>query len=143
MSAVLDLVTKAPGPPLYGRVMNASYGGVMPQVVALWYDQAGHEVSYVCYTGVEDLFHDPGHRPHALRVLRTTDLQPIPRGSNLAATMDECPPRGAEPHLARRVSAPGVRVLNVFDWFEPLDAQRHIDSSNFGQFLTPSQAERG
>ena len=53
--AVLDLVTKAPNPGLYGRVMNANYAGVMPQIVALWCEQEGHDVSYICYTGVEDL----------------------------------------------------------------------------------------
>lgn len=53
--AVVDLVTKAPNPGLYGRVMNANYAGVMPQIVALWCEQEGHEVSYICYTGVEDL----------------------------------------------------------------------------------------
>lgn len=53
--AVLDLVTKAPDPGLYGRVMNANYAGIMPQIVALWCEQEGHDVSYICYTGVEDL----------------------------------------------------------------------------------------
>ena len=53
--AVLDLVTKAPNPRLYGRVMNANYAGIMPQIVALWCEQEGHDVSYVCYTGVENL----------------------------------------------------------------------------------------
>ena len=53
--AVLDLVTKAPNPGMYGRVMNANYAGIMPQIVALWSEQAGHDVSYICYTGVEDL----------------------------------------------------------------------------------------
>jgi len=52
---VLDLVTKTPNPPMFGRVMNANYAGIMPQVVAVWCEQAGHDVSYLCYTGVENL----------------------------------------------------------------------------------------
>lgn len=35
--------------------MNANFAGVMPQVVAVWCEQAGHDVTYVCYTGFEDL----------------------------------------------------------------------------------------
>ena len=53
--AVLDLVTKAPNPSLWGRVMNANFSGIMPQIIALWCEQEGHDVSYICYTGVEDL----------------------------------------------------------------------------------------
>lgn len=35
--------------------MNANLAGIMPQVVAVWCEQAGHEVHLVCYTGFEDL----------------------------------------------------------------------------------------
>lgn len=52
---VLDLVTKSPRPPLYGRVMNANLASIMPQVVAVWCERAGHDVRFVCHTGVEDL----------------------------------------------------------------------------------------
>src|SRR6266540_3309242 len=52
---ILDLVTKTPRPSLYGRVMNANLASIMPQVVAVWSTQLGHEVQFVCYTGVEDL----------------------------------------------------------------------------------------
>ena len=52
---ILDLVTKSPKNSLYGRVMNANLASIMPQVLGVWCEQAGHEVSYVCFTGGEDL----------------------------------------------------------------------------------------
>jgi hypothetical protein len=52
---VLDLVTKGPTRSLYARVMNANQASIMPQVVAAWCRAAGHEVTFVCYTGLEDL----------------------------------------------------------------------------------------
>jgi hypothetical protein len=35
--------------------MNANLASIMPQVIAVWCEQAGHDVRYVCYTGFEDL----------------------------------------------------------------------------------------
>jgi hypothetical protein len=35
--------------------MHANFGGIMPQVVATWCEQEGHDVTYVCYTGLENL----------------------------------------------------------------------------------------
>ena len=55
---ILDLVTKSPNPSLYGRVMNANLASIMPQVVGVWCEQAGHEVRFVCYTGMEDLLEE-------------------------------------------------------------------------------------
>ena len=52
---ILDLVTKSPNPSLYGRVMNPNLASIMPQAVGVWCRQAGHEVRFVCYTGLEDL----------------------------------------------------------------------------------------
>ena len=52
---ILDLVTKSPRNSLYGRLMNANLASIMPQVLAVWCEEAGHDVSYVCYTGGEDL----------------------------------------------------------------------------------------
>src|SRR4051812_25837996 len=53
--AVIDLVTKGPERGLYSRVMNANLVSIMPQVVAVWCEQRGHAVRFVCYTGYEDL----------------------------------------------------------------------------------------
>jgi hypothetical protein len=52
---VIDLVTNAPTRQWYARAMNANLSGIMPQVVATWCEQAGHDVSFVCYTGMEDI----------------------------------------------------------------------------------------
>jgi hypothetical protein len=52
---IIDLVTKAPTRALYGRVMHANFASIMPQVIATWCEQEGHDVTLVCYTGFEDL----------------------------------------------------------------------------------------
>jgi hypothetical protein len=52
---IVDLVTKNSRRSLYGRIMNANLASIMPQVLAVWCEEAGHEVHYVCYTGAEDL----------------------------------------------------------------------------------------
>jgi hypothetical protein len=52
---ILDLVTKSPKVSLYGRIMNANLASIMPQVLAVWCEQEGHDVTLVCYTGLEDL----------------------------------------------------------------------------------------
>jgi hypothetical protein len=52
---VIDLVTKGPTRALYARVMNANLASIMPQVVAVWCEAEGHEVTFTCYTGFENL----------------------------------------------------------------------------------------
>ncbi|HSQ32950.1 MAG TPA: hypothetical protein VLN49_24005 [Gemmatimonadaceae bacterium] len=52
---VVDLVTKGPSESLYGRVMNANLASIMPQVIATWCEGDGHDVAFLCYTGIEDL----------------------------------------------------------------------------------------
>jgi hypothetical protein len=52
---IIDLVTKGPTRALYARVMNANLASIMPQVVGVWCEARGHEVTYVCYTGLENL----------------------------------------------------------------------------------------
>ena len=52
---MLDLCAKAPTKALWARVMNANLSGIMPQVVAVWCEEAGHDVRYSTYTGFEDL----------------------------------------------------------------------------------------
>ncbi len=55
---ILDLVTKSPKPSLYGRLMNANLASIMPQVIGVWCEQEGHDVTLVCYTGMEDLLEE-------------------------------------------------------------------------------------
>jgi hypothetical protein len=52
---VLDLTTKGPTRALFARVMNANLASIMPQAIATWCEQDGHDVRFVCYTGFEDL----------------------------------------------------------------------------------------
>jgi len=53
---ILDIVTHDnPAKSLYGRLMHANLASIMPQALAVWCQQAGHEVRYVCYTGFEKL----------------------------------------------------------------------------------------
>src|SRR5215217_4361526 len=52
---VIDLVSKGPNNTLWATTMHANLASIMPQVVATWCEQQGHEVSMICYTGKEDL----------------------------------------------------------------------------------------
>jgi hypothetical protein len=52
---VLDLAARVPAKSLYARMMNPNLASIMPQAVAAWCEELGHEVTYVCYTGFEDL----------------------------------------------------------------------------------------
>lgn len=52
---IIDLVAKAPSKTMWGRVMGANFASIMPQVVATWCEEQGHEVALVTYTGREDL----------------------------------------------------------------------------------------
>jgi hypothetical protein len=52
---IIDLVTKGPSKSLFSRIMNANLASIMPQVVGVWCEELGHQVSYVCYTGRESL----------------------------------------------------------------------------------------
>lgn len=52
---ILDLVTKAPTKALWARVMHPNLASIMPQALAVWCERAGHDVTFVCFTGYEDL----------------------------------------------------------------------------------------
>src|SRR5262249_40501452 len=52
---VLDLVSRGPTRAWFGRVMNANLASIMPQVIGVWCREEGHDVTFVCYTGFEDL----------------------------------------------------------------------------------------
>ena len=52
---IIDLVTKGPTKALWGRVMNPNFASIMPQVLAKWCEDSGHDVKLVCYTGFENL----------------------------------------------------------------------------------------
>ena len=52
---IIDLVAKGPTRAMFARVMNANLASIMPQVIATWCEQEGHEVTFICYTGFENL----------------------------------------------------------------------------------------
>jgi len=55
---VVDLVTNAPTRSLYARVMYANLASIMPQVIAVWCEEQGHDVTLTCYTGFENLLEE-------------------------------------------------------------------------------------
>src|SRR5262245_30134835 len=52
---ILDIVSRGPGRGWFPRIMNANLASIMPQAVAAWCGQDGHHVTFVCYTGYENL----------------------------------------------------------------------------------------
>lgn len=52
---IIDLVSKGPTDTLWAKIMYANLASIMPQVVATWCEEMGHEVKMICYTGQEDL----------------------------------------------------------------------------------------
>jgi hypothetical protein len=55
---IIDLVSKKPNRKLFARIMNANFASIMPQVVGVWCEEEGHDVTYICYTGKEDLMRE-------------------------------------------------------------------------------------
>jgi hypothetical protein len=55
---IIDIVSRGPTRALYARVMNANLASIMPQVIGVWCREEGHDVSFVCYTGFEDLLRE-------------------------------------------------------------------------------------
>ncbi len=52
---IIDLVSKGPNKTLWARIMHANLASIMPQVVATWCEEQGHEVKLVVYMGLEDM----------------------------------------------------------------------------------------
>jgi hypothetical protein len=52
---IIDLVSQGPTKTLWARAMYANFASIMPQILGVWCEQEGHDVSYICYTGFEDL----------------------------------------------------------------------------------------
>lgn len=60
---VLDLVARAPNNSLYAKVMYANLASIMPQVVATICESEGHDVTYMCYTGRENIDKELPQKP--------------------------------------------------------------------------------
>jgi hypothetical protein len=52
---IIDLISNKPVTALFARIMNPNYASIMPQVIAVWAEEMGHDVHLVTYTGFEDL----------------------------------------------------------------------------------------
>ena len=52
---ILDLVENSPTSGVWNRMMQPNFAAIMPQVIGVWCEEAGHDVAFVCYTGAEDL----------------------------------------------------------------------------------------
>ena len=52
---IIDLAERGPTSDLFKRKMSPSFASIMPQAVAVWCEELGHEVRYLCYTGFEDV----------------------------------------------------------------------------------------
>src|SRR5262245_32278992 len=52
---VVDIVSPGPTRAWFPRLMTANMCSIMPQVVATWCSQFGHDVTFVCYTGYENI----------------------------------------------------------------------------------------
>lgn len=57
---VIDLAERGPTRDLFKRKMSPSFASVMPQAVAVWCEELGHDVRYLCYSGGEDLLEAAG-----------------------------------------------------------------------------------
>lgn len=55
---LIDLVCKGPSNTLWAKIMHANLASIMPQVVATWCEQEGHDVTLICYTGREDIINE-------------------------------------------------------------------------------------
>ena len=56
---IIDLTTNSSTRSLYKHILHTNFASVMPQAIGVWCEEAGHDVTLVCYTGfgnvVEDL----------------------------------------------------------------------------------------
>ena len=59
---IIDLAERGPTRNLFKRRMTPNFASIMPQAVAVWCEEMGHDVRYLCYTGTrcEDLTADAG-----------------------------------------------------------------------------------
>ena len=52
---IIDFAERGPTRDLFKRKMSPSFANVMPQAIAVWCEELGHDVRYICYTGFEDI----------------------------------------------------------------------------------------
>ncbi len=70
---IIDLVTKAATRSLYEQIMNANFVSIMPQVIAVWCEEEGHDVTFLPYTGTESPVEELPDNPDLLFVNAFTE----------------------------------------------------------------------
>ena len=50
---VIDILGKSASKRIFSRYSRANNMSIMPQVIAVWAEQLGHEVHFACYSGPE------------------------------------------------------------------------------------------
>lgn len=55
---IIDVVANSPSTSWYARVMRANLAAIMPQVLAVWCEEQGHEVHLAYYSGYQNLVED-------------------------------------------------------------------------------------
>jgi hypothetical protein len=45
---IVDLVSKKLNKKLFARIMNANFASLMPQIIGVWCEDEGHNVTCVC-----------------------------------------------------------------------------------------------
>src|SRR4029434_6123599 len=74
---IIGLVSKGPTRTLYARVMHANLASIMPQVIAVWCEQEGHDVTFVCYTGYEPLVEELPDKVDLVFIGAFTEAAPL------------------------------------------------------------------
>ena len=52
---IIDITTNRKSLSPYWKIFNANYSSIMPQSIAVWCQEEGHDVNFVCHTGFGDL----------------------------------------------------------------------------------------
>lgn len=53
--SIIDFAERGPTKNPFDLLMSPNYASIMPQAVAVWCEELGHQVRYECYTGAEDI----------------------------------------------------------------------------------------
>ena len=108
---IMDLISRARDRSVWARVMNANFASVMPQVVSVWCEQEGHDVTLLTFTGSENLMEEI---PHDLDLVFITSFS---HASQLAYALSN--------FLRSKGSITALGGPHARSY--PQDAQKHFD----------------
>ena len=55
---IIEILANSPADTMYSRIMRVNSASIMPQVLAVWLENAGHEVFMTHYSGYKNLYED-------------------------------------------------------------------------------------